>query len=98
MLVVGCLCFLCVLGAAKACDSDENKPIRDYCFGELMGDVFACSISALKISRVIGLCCLTMHSSFSLAVIMFEHMFVWSIKLVGALNWRSVNKVLIASK
>jgi hypothetical protein len=64
---------------------------------ESMGDLFAFSISALKISRVIGLRCLAMHSSFSLAVIIFENMFVQSVKLAGALNWRGVNKVLIAS-
>ena len=50
---------------------------------ESMGDFFACSISALKISRVIGLRCLAMHSSFSLAKIILVHIFVLSDSLAG---------------
>ena len=36
-----------------------------------------------------GLCCQAMLSSFSLARMIFEHIFEWSVKLAGVLNWQS---------
>jgi hypothetical protein len=29
VLIVGCLCFLCLLSTAKTCDSDEGESVRD---------------------------------------------------------------------
>ncbi len=63
---------------------------------ESMGDLFAWSIRVLKISRVMGLCCRAMHSSFSLAMIIFVHMFVRSDRSAGGSKFQSLNKLLIA--
>ena len=62
-----------------------------------MGDFFACSISALKISRVIGLRCLAMHSSFSLAKIILVHIFVLSDSLAGGSIFFILNNILMDS-
>ncbi len=43
-----------------------------------------------------GLCCQAMLSSFSLARLIFEYMFVWSVKLAGASNWQSQNNMFMA--
>ena len=97
MFLVGCLGLLCVLGAAKACDSDENKPIRDYCFGGVDRWFFACSNSALKISWVIGLRCLAMYSSFSLTTIILVHIFVRFDRSAGGSKLQSLNSMLMDS-
>ncbi len=56
--------------------------------------LFARSQSAANISLVIGLCCLAMSSSFSLARMILVHMLVRSDKSAGAGRLQSRNKVL----
>ena len=64
---------------------------------ESMGDFFACSFSVLKIPRVIGLRCLAMHSSFSLATIILVHIFVRSNRSLGGSKLRSLNSMFMDS-
>ncbi len=58
---------------------------------------FASSKRAENISRVIGLHCLTIFSSLSLARMIIVHMLEWSNKSAGMSRLQSQNKVLIAS-
>jgi hypothetical protein len=46
---------------------------------------------------VMGPCCRAKLSSFSLARMIFEHMFVQSVKLAGTSNWWSQYNMFIAS-
>jgi hypothetical protein len=55
--------------------------------------VFARLQRAANISPVIGLCCLAMSSSFSLARMILAHILVQSDKLAEAGRFRSRNKV-----
>ncbi len=64
---------------------------------ELTGDFLPRSSRAVNISRVMGLRCLAMLSSLSLARMILEHMFGWSDKSVGMSKQRQWNKVMIVS-